>query len=213
MKLTISKRIAEGKKVKNMRKEWLVPCIIYGRHLESPLAVACNKNEFIKLFKQSWYSTPLTLEGDGIDQMVLVQDIQTDPVSSYVLHIDFLAVNKNEKVTTEVAVVVVGESSVDKLGLGRVQLIKDVVTVEALPQDLPKEITVDISGITTPNDVIFIKDLVVPKGVEIQEDGEQPIVTVLDLQEEVAETPAPAAEAPAADAKKDDKAEKKEEKK
>lgn len=49
--------------------------------------------------------------------MVLVQEIQTDPVSSYVLHIDFLAVNKNEKVTTEVAVVVVGESSVDKLGL------------------------------------------------------------------------------------------------
>jgi len=113
MKLTVTSR--QNKKAKELRKEGLIPGIIYGKHLTTPLTVACKRNDLIKKYKEAGYSTPLTITGDGIDQLVLIQDIQVDPVSDILIHIDFLAVNKDEKVTTEIPVKMVGESMVEKL--------------------------------------------------------------------------------------------------
>lgn len=92
----------------------MVPGIVYGKHLESPIAVACPKNDFIKKYKEAGYSTPLTLEGDKINQLVLIQDIQLDPVSDVLLHIDFLAIKADEKVTTEIPLILAGESPIEK---------------------------------------------------------------------------------------------------
>ncbi len=59
MKLTITSR--QDKQAKELRKEGLVPAIIYGKHIEAAISVACNKNEFIKVYKEAGYSTPITL--------------------------------------------------------------------------------------------------------------------------------------------------------
>lgn len=205
MKLNV--HIRQGEKSNQLRKEGNVPAIVYGKHLSAPVSVFCNKNDFIKKFKQAWYSTALTLEGKGIEELVLIQDIQVDPVTDIVLHIDFLAVKKDVKVSAEVPVILVGESPIEKLGEGKIQLVKDFVEVEAFPQDLPHDIKVDISTIASLNDTVFVKDLKVSDKVEILDDMEQPILTVVTLAEEVeetpvAETPAEWAAAPAADAAK-----------
>ncbi len=71
--------------------------------------------------------------------------------------------------------------------------MKDFVEVEAFPQDLPHDITIDISNIKTMNDTIFVKDLKVSDKVRILDDMEQPVITVLTLQEEVEEVPVVAA--------------------
>ena len=113
MELIVTSR--QNKKAKDLRKEGLIPGIVYGKHLKEPLAVACKRNDLIKKYKEAGYSTPLTLSGDGVDQLVLIQDIQLDPVSDMLIHIDFLAVNKDEKVTTEIPVKMIGESMVEKL--------------------------------------------------------------------------------------------------
>jgi len=220
MKLEVTSR--QDKKAKDLRKEGLIPGIIYGKHLETPIAVACKRNDLLKKYKEAGYSTPLTLTGDDkLDQLVLIQDIQLDPVTDMLIHIDFLAVNKDEKVTTEIPIKMIGESPIEKLGEGKIQLIKDFVEVEAFPQDLPHDITIDISVIQTMNDTICVKDLKVSDKVEILDDAEQVIVTVLVMaEEEVEEAPvvatpeagaegaAPAAgaegAAPAKDAKKED---------
>lgn len=193
MKLNVN--IRKGEDLKQMRKEGNVPAIMYGKHLSGPVSVFCNKNDFIKKFKQAWYSTALTLEGKGIEELVLIQDIQVDPVSDIVLHVDFLAVSKDEKVKTEVPVILVGEAPIEKLGEGKIQLVKDFVEVEAFPQDLPHDIKVDISTIATLNDTIFVKDLKVSEKVRILDDMEQPILTVVTLAEEVEEAPVAATEA------------------
>lgn len=112
MKLTVISR--QDKKAKDLRKEGLIPGIIYGKHMSAPLAVACKRNDLIKKYKEAGYSTPLTLNGDGIDQLVLIQDIQVDPVTDILIHIDFLAVNKDEKVTTDIPVKLIGESIIEK---------------------------------------------------------------------------------------------------
>jgi len=206
MKLNVN--IRQGEKSKDLRKEGNIPAIIYGKHLSAPVSVFCKKNDFIKKFKQAWYSTALTLEGKWVEELVLVQDMQLDPVSDIVLHVDFLAVKKDEKVSTEVPVILVGEAPVEKLGEGKIQLVKDFVEVEAFPQDLPHDIKIDISVIATLNDVVFVKDLKLSDKVKILDDMEQPILTVVTLAEEVeeeapvetatAEWEAPAAPAPEA---------------
>ncbi|MDD3262234.1 MAG: 50S ribosomal protein L25 [Candidatus Absconditabacteria bacterium] len=185
MKLNVN--IRQGEKSKDLRKEGNIPAIIYGKHLSAPVSVFCKKNDFIKKFKQAGYSTALTLEGKGVEELVLVQDMQLDPVSDIVLHVDFLAVKKDEKVSTEVPVILVGEAPVEKLGEGKIQLIKDFVEVEAFPQDLPHDIKIDISVIATLNDVVFVKDLKLSDKVKILDDMEQPILTVVTLAEEVEE--------------------------
>ena len=203
MKLTISLR--KDEKVKNIRADGFVPAVVYGKHLDKPLSVICKKNDFIKLYKEAGYSTAITLEWEGVDQLVLIQDIQLDPVSDVLLHVDFLAVNKNEKVTTEVPLKVIGESSVEKLGLGKIQVLKDFIEVEAFPQDLPHDFTVDISAIQDINDTIFVSDIKVSSKVTVLDDPEQALVTVLILTEETEEAAAAPEAAAATPAKEEAK--------
>ena len=183
MKLTVQVRTATGKKVKNLRKEGQLPAVVYGKSLENPVLLSCVKNDFIRVYREAGFSTPIELIG-AIDQLVLLQDMQLDPVSDEVLTVDFLAVNANEKVSASVPVVLIGESKVEKLNEGKVQLVKDVVEVEAFPQDLPHNIEVDLASVESVNDVIFVKDLKVSNKVTILDDGEQPIVTVVELADE-----------------------------
>lgn len=198
MELIVTSR--QNKLAKELRKEGLIPGIVYGKHLATPLAIACKRNDVIKAYKEAGYSTPLMLTGEGVDQLVLFQDIQVDPVSDVLLHMDFLAVNKDEKVRTEIPVRMIGESPIEKGGEGKIQLVKDFIEVEAFPQDLPHDVTIDISVIQTINDTIFVKDLKFAGNVEVLDDAEQPIITVLTMSEESEEAPT-ATVAPEATAK------------
>ncbi len=193
MELIVTSR--QNKLAKELRKEGLIPGIVYGKHLTQAITVAWKRNDVIKAYKEAGYSTPLTLTGENIDQLVLFQDIQLDPVTDVLLHVDFLAVNKDEKVTTEIPIRMIWESPIEKLWEGKIQLLKDFIEVEALPQDLPHDVTIDISAIQTANDVIFVKDLKFSDKVEVLDDPEQAIVTVLTMNEEVEETPVATADA------------------
>lgn len=184
LQLAANVRKEKGKELKNLRKKEIIPGIVYGKYIDAPMNISFDKQEFLKVYKAGGYSTPITLKGDGVDQLVLLHDIQVDPVTDYVLHVDFITLKKGQKVETEVAIVVEGLAPVEKLGLGKVQLVKDAVEIEALPKDLPHDIKVDVSGLETINDVIFVKDLAVDKGVTLLGDLEQPVVTVLELVEE-----------------------------
>ena len=162
--------------------------------LETPVLLKCVKNDFIRVYRTSGYSTPIELTG-AVDQLVLLHAMQLDPVTDEVLSLDFLAVDKHQKVTANVPVVLVGESTVEKLNQGKIQLVKDSVEVSALPQDLPHEIEVDLSKVTSVNDVIFVRDLTVAKKVEIVDDAQQRVVTVVELEgEEESQEATPAAE-------------------
>ena len=63
-----------------MRKEGQLPAIVYGKSLENPVLLSCVKNDFIRVYREAGFSTPIELTG-AIDQLVLLQDMQLDPVS------------------------------------------------------------------------------------------------------------------------------------
>ena len=202
MKLSVKKRDIFGKKVKNLRAQGLVPAVVYGKHVEAE-SISCVKNDLLKVYRTAWYSTPVELTWD-VDQLVLINSLQLDPVSDEIISADFLAVSRTEKVSAKIPVVTFWESQLEKLNEGKIMQIRDEVEVEAFPQDLPSKFEIDISVLQTINDVFFIKDLKVSDKVTILDDPELPILTVSVLSDEpeeeqaeattTAEAAAPAAE-------------------
>ena len=202
MKLSVKKRDIFGKKVKNLRAQGLVPAVIYGKHVEAE-SISCVKNDLLKVYRAAWYSTPVELTWD-VDQLVLINSLQLDPVSDEIISADFLAVSRTEKVSAKIPVVTFWESQLEKLNEGKIMQIRDEVEVEAFPQDLPSKFEIDISVLQTINDVFFVKDLKVSDKVTILDDPELPILTVSVLSDEepseeagTEEAAAPAAEAEA----------------
>ena len=183
MELQVQKR-DPNVKAKKLLKQGMVPGIIYGKHLDQPIPVQFNKIEFIKLYKQAWTSTPVELKGD-VDQLVLIHDMQLEPVRDMLIHVDFLAVKKGEKVKAAVPVVIEGIEKLQKQGL-EVDLVKDEIEVEAIPSKLPHDIKIDVSELKDGEN-ISVADLNLGDDVEIITHAEEVIVVVYNPSEEVEE--------------------------
>ena len=97
MQLAVESRTITGKKVRDLRKTDKIPGVVYGRHLDQPLSVVFDRIQLVKTIKSAGRSTPVVLQGEGVDHLILFHDIQFHPVSDAVIHVDCLAVNKDER--------------------------------------------------------------------------------------------------------------------
>jgi large subunit ribosomal protein L25 len=196
MELAVEHRTLLGKKVKLLRKEGKVPGVIYGKHLPAPLHIVVDKMPFIKAYNQAWMNTALELKGKNVEELVLIHDVKCNPVNGMVQHIDFLAVQKNQKVTAEIPVELVWEPPIEKLGLGSVQQLLMSIEVEAFPMDLPHNIEIDVSHLDHAWMVIHVSDITLPKAVACVTESDAAIVTVVafdtawDDAQDVQESPA-----------------------
>ncbi len=182
MKLKASYRNILWKKVKQLRKEGLIPAIVYGKHMDKPLDIVCKKNDVLKIYKKYWVSQPFSLVlEDWKEEMVLLHDYQVHPVTDFLLHVDFLVLTKWEKTHADIEIEFIWESKVEKEKTWKLQILRRSLEVEALPKDLPKSLVVDLSVIKTKKDVIFVKDIKVPKWVRILVEEDVPLVTVDSL--------------------------------
>lgn len=179
MKLTVSSRDVMGKKVKDLRKQGIIPAVVYGKHLTTSLHISIEKLTLLRAYQAAGMSTPVEISGDGMNQLVLFHHLQLDPVTDRLMHVEFLAVNKDEKVSAEVPLMLVGVSPFEKSGAGRVQLVMQSVQVTAFPLDLPHDIQIDISVIEHEGQVLHISDLNVSDKIHIDEDADAPILTAL----------------------------------
>ena len=177
IKLALKKRDASVK-AKKLRQQSLVPAVIYGHGTENK-NVMVDYNSFHKAFKAAGESTLLDLEieGDGTVK-ALVKDWQVEPLSNRYTHVDFYQVNLKEKLKTEVALNFIGESPAVKEQGGSIIKTLDSVLVECLPMDLVHSIDVDVSILKNFEDMITVKDLKVPEGIEILENADEVIVKV-----------------------------------
>lgn len=166
-----------GKKVDQLRKEDLIPAIMYG-HDVKPQNLAVNYLDFSRVYEKAGESALIELEVEGKKANVLVHDLQNDSMSGRISHIDFFQVNMKEEVETEIPLEFVGESGAVK-ELGGV-LIKslDEISVKCLPADLPEKYEIDLSKLATFDDVIAVKDLQVSEKIEILSDPETIIASV-----------------------------------
>lgn len=171
-------RNVRGKKTQSLRKQGTLPAVLYGHGVDSR-SLAVNLNEFQRVYRAAGESTLVDLKVDEAAPVkVIIQDVQRHPVSGAIQHVDFHQVRMTEKITATIPLAFIGEAAAVK-ELGGV-LVKnlDEIEVKALPGDLVHEITVDIGSLKTFEDMIRIKDLALPKGIEPQAQADDVVCLV-----------------------------------
>lgn len=176
-------REIHGKKVKRLRREGLVPGVVYGPVIDETISVSVNEREFYKFYMAHGHSTIFTLKWDGGSQPVLIREVQVDPVRQDMLHIDFFAPNMMVTLRQSVPVSLHGASDEIEAG-GVLQHVLNEIEVEALPSDLPNEIHVDISGLTSVGDSLHVSDIEVPENVTLITDPETTVASVIVMAAE-----------------------------
>lgn len=173
---------------KDIDMNGIIKAVVYGPAYPST-SIAINKKDFTKLYKEVGESTVITLTGLKANQDVLIHDIQKDVRNGDMLHVDFYAVQKGQKLTVNVPLVFIGVSEAVKNH--GADLIKNVfeVEVEAEAKDLPHEIEIDLSSLKEIDDHITVADIKAPKGVKIMDNEDEVIVTVSKHEEEKEEVP------------------------
>ena len=179
-----------GKKVKQLRREGLLPANVYGKGLNSH-AVQVKIAEFQSVFKEVGTSGLINLQFDGKTKPVLVKNLHMNFQSNVPLHADFYQVNLKEKVKTTVPVILTGEpvAVTDKLGM-LLQTLSEV-EVEALPDKLPENVEISVEQLAALGDQITVGDLKVDEEVTILTDPSQTVAKIAEL---VVEEPEPEVE-------------------
>jgi len=191
MSLLAKIRNKKGKSaIKKIRKEGLIPAELYGHKVEN-LHLAVDNKEFKKVFKLAGENTIINLLIEDSNKKeeipVLIHDVQTDYLTNDIIHVDFYQIRMDEKVRTHIPLEFVGKSpAVENYG-GILNKSMNEIEVEALPQDLPPSIPVDISKIQELNQSIYVKDLNIPNGVKVLVDLDTVVATVIPQKEEVVE--------------------------
>lgn len=200
--LKLDVRELQGKKAARLRKEGIVPGVVYG-HGFDPILVQAEYGLVEKAVHDAGKHTPVNITIDGKKKITLIKDIDRHPVKARIRHVSFHAVKANEVVHAEVPIHLVGEgeSEAEKAGLIVLQTI-EVVEIKAKPADLPEALEVSIVELAAEGDRIVLGDIALPEGVEYA-DNEQ------DLELVVANVYEPAAleaanEAAAGDAEPED---------
>ena len=177
-KLKAERREATGKgAARRLRAAGRVPAVLYG-HGEEPETLSVSALDLLHLFHASHGATMLVdLEIDGTVHLAIPREVQRDHIHSRFVHVDFLAVNRDERVRLTVEVHQTGEAPGVKAG-GVVEHHLREVEVECLPNDVPEDVVADIGALEI-GDMLRVGDITPPNGVTILTDPEAPVISII----------------------------------
>lgn len=198
------RRTVLGKKVGQLRRDGLIPGIVYGPVVEATVPVSVDRREFMRFYQQHGHATLFDLRWEDGVESVFIREVQLDPVRRDPLHVDFFAPNLRRPVRAMVPIVLHNPVSTSAAILAST---RSDVEVEALPAHIPHQIDVDVSGLENAGDAIHVRDLVLPANVVAVTDENELVAHMESIYQapeaeevvEVAETVAEAAAAPAAE--------------
>jgi large subunit ribosomal protein L25 len=182
--LQVEKRILVGNQVRKLRRDSIIPSVIYSNKF-APTNIQVKIGEFIKVYKIAGKTHVIDITLDGKQIPTIVHDLDINPITQQVRHVDFLAVNLKEKVTATVPIELVGEArGVKENALVLTQNIKDV-EVSSLPDNIPASIVVNITDLLELGDNITISDLAKSDLYELLEESQTVIATLVAQSQEV----------------------------
>jgi len=197
VELNVSRREKLGKEhVKRLRKANRIPGILYGSGLP-PMPLEVDSKEFRTVLKTGARENvilSLKIAGDttGKGQTAIIKEIQLDPVTDNINHVDFNAISLTQKLRVKIPVQTKGEAPGVKEG-GILDIVHREIEVECLPTDIPERIFIDISQLNI-TDSIHVKEVNFPPDVTCILGLDEVVITVLaPMSEEEAK---PAEEAP-----------------
>lgn len=183
IELTLEARTVEGKAVKQLRRDGIVPAVVHD-HGKPSLLVQGENNLLLKVYRQAGKHHPIQLTAGNKHYTAMIKDIEFEPRKQGLTHIIFNAVSANEKVTTEVPVRARYDegneaSPAERAGLMVLPHLTSV-TVEAVSSKLPDAVEYDGEKLTAVGDHVTVADLIVPSGVTVVTDAEEVVAAVND---------------------------------
>lgn len=178
LNLTLTKRTVVGKQVRSLRRNNIVPAVIYNHGKESTI-VEAPLIDLTKIYQAAGKHHPIDLVVDGKKYLAIIKDVNLDPRKNTLRHVVFDSIKQNEKIKTEVPIHFEGDSKAEKAGLMILRQL-DVLEIEAVPKNLPSNIVVNIAELSEVGDKIHVSDIAPPEGVRVLTDAEVPVVTVIE---------------------------------
>lgn len=172
-----------GKQNQDLREKGVLPAVLYGEDIKN-VSIEVQEKDFDKVYVEAGESSLLSIEVSGKKYDVLIHQTHKDPLTGRFIHVDFYKPSTKKKVEAEIPLIFEGESlAVKDLGGILVREVQ-VLHVKGLAHNLPREIVVDISGLKSFEDRIYIKQLDVPEGVDVIREPEDIVALVVPPKEE-----------------------------
>jgi large subunit ribosomal protein L25 len=194
--LAANVRVGSGKgEARSLRRAGRVPAVAYGTELPSTPVSVDGRELFHVLNTDAGMNAIIRLDIDGRDYLTIARELHRHPLRRDVLHVDFVAIDRNRKIQVDVPIHLAGEAPGSSEG-GVVEQSMYTISVEVLPLSVPDEVVLDISEMQI-GDVRRVADLELPEGVTALDDPERTVVSVNVPALEVPERAAPLEEAEA----------------
>lgn len=176
--LKLNERTMTGKKVATLRREGMVPSVVYGGKAE-PIATQSPLVETTKVAQTAGKHSPVHLVIDGKKKLAIIKSIDIHPIKRSLRHVAFHTIKQNESIVTEVPIVLtgMGESLAERAGLVILQALEHT-EIKARPANLPESLEVPVDGLETTDDKLTLNDITLPEGVEFA-DAEQDLSLVV----------------------------------
>jgi len=179
MDLSANTREILGKKVKVLRRQGITPVHLYGNNIE-PLPLQCETAELKQVLARTGGTGLINLKVGKARKTrnVMAREIQREPRTDELLHVDFYQVRMEEKIRVEIPIVTIGEAPALKAKENFLAHELTNLTVECLPDEIPNRVEIDLSSLTEVEQTIYVKDIELPKEIAVLTNPEQMVVKI-----------------------------------
>ena len=173
------------------REQAIVPGIIYGQKKSNEMVQLLHKDIIKASESEAFFTQVLQIDIDGSVQDVVLKDMQRHPYKKQILHLDFLRIASDTKITVQMPLRFINAEQCHGVRIegGTLITVINSVEISCLPKDIPEHIDVDIANVRL-NETVHLGDLALPQGIEIpmlRLDGDHDLavarVTKIDQQE------------------------------
>jgi len=179
IELQATNRETLGKKVRFLRRQGIIPTHLFGHDVES-VALQCDAVQLQQVLAQAGKTRLLSLKLDKAKKPrnVVVREIQKDPCTGELLHVDFYQVRMAEKIKVGVPIVLVGEAPALKSKENMLLHELTSLTIECLPNQIPASVELDMSSLTEVGQAIQVKDITLGEEITVFNDPEHIVVKI-----------------------------------
>jgi len=179
MELLTNKREILGKKVRFLRRQGITPVHLFGHNVESK-ALQCDTIELRHALARAGMTGLISLKVDRASKPrnVMVREVQREPRTGELVHVDFYQVSMKKKIRVDVPIIPVGDSPVLKSKEHFLAQELNTLTVECLPDEIPNSIELDLSLLTEAEQAIHVRDITLVEGIVVLNDLEHLVVKI-----------------------------------
>lgn len=174
-----------GKKVKQLRREGIVPAVVYGPEFEN-ISIQVPEKALRLTLAEAGGTQIIELQVGKETIPTLVKKVQREPISLDILHVDFYRVSMDRAIRADVPLAIAVEPEIVKSGMAIATLFTNSLEIEALPMDLPPVIELDLSGLTEIGDQLLVGDLQLSEELTIVTDAAE-LITKIDYAQALEE--------------------------